>query len=254
MGQQWGVPVLKLSLKDCKAQGNALVGQAQAKLQEALARAEAASPCILFIDEVDKDLDAAAGPSGDSGTSIEMVGALLEWMNDHTTPVFTVLTANNVSKLTRSFPELFAAHRLDEKFFFNLPTPSERRAILNAHLNYYESKLSGEQLDELVNLTQGFISSELELVIRSSALVCLDKGMTEIDFGVLVQTIKDHVPFTASPEAAQTIAELQAWAHEGGVKYGSIPESFTPTTKTKKSTARKAQPLPESSDIQIQLD
>lgn len=253
MGQIWGVPVLKLSLKDCKAQGQALVGQAQAKLQQALARAEAASPCILFIDEVDKDLDAASGPNGDGGTSVEMVGALLEWMNDHTTPVFTVLTANNVSKLQRSFPELFAAHRLDEKFFFNLPTPSERKAILKAHLAYYECDLSDALMDQLVDLTKGFISSELELVIRSSALVCLNMNLTSIDFDVLVTTIKEHTPFTSSPEAVAAINELQQWAMNGGVKLGSNPD--TQPTKPATTKKRKTVTQVEGGDgIQIQLD
>jgi SpoVK/Ycf46/Vps4 family AAA+-type ATPase len=234
------------------------VGQAQAKLQEALSRAEAASPCILFIDEIDKDLDAAAGANGDSGTSIEMVGALLEWMNDHTSPVFTVLTANNIGKLTRSFPELFAAHRLDEKFFFNLPTLSERKAILQAHLKYYETELSDEQLNELTTLTQKFISSELELIIRSSVLMSLNMGLDEIDWDTLVKTIKEHVPFTASPEAAQAIAELQAWAHEGGVKYASAPEtesiSSSGSTQSKKSRSKHHKENPSSIVDGIQLD
>ena len=105
--------------------------------------AEATAPCVLWIDEIDKAFrNVNASTDEDSGASRRVFGALIAWMQEKSSPVFIVATANNVRILPA---ELLRKGRFDEIFFLNLPTESERQEIFKVHL---QSALAG-----CVNLT-----------------------------------------------------------------------------------------------------
>ena len=95
------------------------------RLKEALASADNAAPCVLWIDEIEKGLSGATG-SNDGGTSTRMVGQFLFWLQESMAKVFVVSTANDVSKLP---PELLRRGRCDELFFVDLPGEVERKDI-----------------------------------------------------------------------------------------------------------------------------
>src|SRR5688500_17787417 len=101
-----------------------LVGQTEANVRQALRVADAMSPCVLFVDELEKALaGAASSGSTDSGVSARLFGSLLTWLSDHTSDVFFVGTSNDVSKLP---PEFSRAERFDGIFFLDLPGSEER--------------------------------------------------------------------------------------------------------------------------------
>ena len=85
--------------------------------------AEALSPCVLWVDEIDKAF-AGAQSSGDSGTTSRVLATFITWLAEKTSPVFVVSTANNVELIP---PEILRKGRFDEMFFLNLPTEEERR-------------------------------------------------------------------------------------------------------------------------------
>ena len=122
LGNETGRPTLML---DIGALMGSLVGETERNVRQALRIADAMSPCILFVDELEKGLSGVGG-NGDSGVSTRMFGTLLTWMADHTSDVFVIATANDVSKLP---PELTRAERLDATFFLDLPAKPERQAI-----------------------------------------------------------------------------------------------------------------------------
>ncbi|HAG85592.1 MAG TPA: AAA family ATPase, partial [Cyanobacteria bacterium UBA12227] len=65
-----------------------------------------------WIDEIDKAFgNISAGVDGDSGTSRRVFGSLITWMQEKTSPVFIVATANNVQILPA---ELLRKGRFDE--------------------------------------------------------------------------------------------------------------------------------------------
>ena len=86
------------------------------------------SPCVLWIDEMEKGL--ATGP-GDSGLSRRILGSFLTWMSEKKRSVFVVATANDISALP---PELVRKGRFDEIFFVDLPDAKTRAKILHIHL------------------------------------------------------------------------------------------------------------------------
>jgi hypothetical protein len=120
-------PLLKL---DMGRIFGSLVGQSEANLRHAIKTAEAMSPCILWIDEVEKGIAGATG-ANDSGVSARVLGGLLNWMQEKTSPVFIVATANDV---TRMPPEMLRKGRFDEMFSIDLPTKRERKEILDIHI------------------------------------------------------------------------------------------------------------------------
>ena len=137
LGNETGRPTLMLDIGSLMG---SLVGQSEANVRQALKVADAMSPCVLFIDEVEKGLAGATGPSGDSGVSSRLFGTLLTWLNDHQTDVFVVCTANDISRLPAPFAR---SERFDGVFFVDLPG-SEQRDII---WSIYEREFSLAEQD-----------------------------------------------------------------------------------------------------------
>ena len=118
------MPLLHL---DVGALYNRFFGQTEENLRDALKTAEAMSPCVLWLDEIEKGLSAV---SSNDDVSKRMLGTFLTWMAEKSARVFVVATANDVSALP---PELLRKGRFDEVFFVDLPTEGERQKILDIH-------------------------------------------------------------------------------------------------------------------------
>lgn len=71
---KWKLPLYRLDF--ATVQGS-YVGQTERQLKEAFTMAEAVSPCVLWIDEIEKGLSGATASSGDGGVSTRMVGQFL---------------------------------------------------------------------------------------------------------------------------------------------------------------------------------
>ena len=143
------------------------VGQSEQQLKDALTTAENVSPCILWIDEIEKGLSGATGGAGDGGVSTRMVGQFLFWMQECKKQVFVVATANDVSMLPS---ELLRRGRFDELFFVDLPTADERRDILSLYMRkYLNLEFSGEFADKVVEISDGFTGADLESTVRDLA-------------------------------------------------------------------------------------
>ena len=89
----------------------------------ALRLAEAMSPCILYIDEIEKGFSGSGGRNEDSsGVTKRMFGILLSWMQDCTKPVYIFATANSLSGIPKEF---FRSGRFDSHFALYMPTYAE---------------------------------------------------------------------------------------------------------------------------------
>ena len=126
--KEWGLPMLRMDMD--RLMGG-YVGDSERNLRDALEIAEAMSPCILWIDELDKGFSGANSSSNDSGTFKRMFGRLLTWMQEHTKRVFVFATANDISSLP---PEFFRSGRFDELFSVYMPTREECKDIFKAQM------------------------------------------------------------------------------------------------------------------------
>ena len=108
VASEFGVPLIRL---DFGRVFNSLVGSSEERMRRALRMVESMAPVVLLCDEIDKGLGGINGGGGDAGTSSRVLGSFLTWLQENKTPVFTMVTANNITGLP---PELLRRGRLDE--------------------------------------------------------------------------------------------------------------------------------------------
>ncbi|WP_296246393.1 AAA family ATPase [uncultured Stenotrophomonas sp.] len=161
--KEFNLPLLKLDVGRLMGR---YVGDSEANMRSALATAEDMSPCILWMDELEKAFS-GLGTGQASEVSTRLVGYLLTWMQENTQPVFVVATANDVTKLP---PELLRKGRFDEVFYVDFPNQGERRAILDIHLGMEEDIISGAERDALSKQMRDFSGADIEMAVSEARL------------------------------------------------------------------------------------
>ncbi len=201
----WRRPLVRL---DVGALYDRYVGESEKRLRDALKQAEMMSPCVLWIDEVEKAFAGAAAQSNDGGLSRRMFGALLTWMQEHREPVFLIATANDVTALP---PELLRKGRFDEIFFVDLPEAEARRRIFEIHLAKRKRDPEAFDLSRLVELSDGYTGAEIEQAILS-ALYDAFALHGELTTDGIVSTLRASVPLSVTRR--EQVMELRAWAQD----------------------------------------
>lgn len=216
----WGMPLLRL---DMGALQSKWVGESQANIRKALQVAEAVSPCILWLDEIEKALAGATQGAADGGVSADALGAVLSWMQERTGSVFVVATANDVSSLP---PELLRKGRFDEVWWIDLPTRAERKAILAATLTATRGTWKGDapatDLDAVADATADFTGAELAAIVPDALFVAFADDERQLTTDDLLAAARNVVPLAKT--AAEKITRLREWA-KGRARPASKPEA-----------------------------
>ena len=204
---KWRLPLLRM---DVGALFDKYVGETERHLRQAFETASAMSPCVLWIDEVEKAFaSATAGADGarsDGGLSQRLFGQLLTWMQDRDDPAFLVATANDVSALP---PELMRKGRFDEIFFVDLPGPAARRTILKIHLLKRRRDPKEFGLDALTEAAEGFSGAEIEQAIVAAMYAAFAEKRQLATEDILTE-IGATSPL--SVVMAEKVDALRAWA------------------------------------------
>ncbi len=203
----WGLPLMRLDMG--RVYDGSMVGRSEANLRNALKTAESISPAILFIDEIDKAFAGSTGSAdSDGGTSSRIFGSFLTWMQEKTSPVFVMATANRVERLPGEF---LRKGRFDELFFVDLPNVEERKEIFNIHLSKRRSDITRFDLDQLVSICDGFSGAEIEqgLVAAMYEAFAQDREFTQLD---IIAAIKATLPL--SKTMSEQVTALRDWARE----------------------------------------
>lgn len=161
----FNTPLLKMDMGSMMGK---YVGESEGNLRRAIQIAEAAAPCVLWIDEIEK---AFSGVGGNNDIMTRMFGYFLSWMQDKTSSVYVIATANNADNLP---PELKRKGRFDEIFCVNLPTAEERKAIFEVHLKK-KKKGNLKPSDKLIKDTDGFNGADIEAVVNEA----MEEGFIE---------------------------------------------------------------------------
>jgi hypothetical protein len=196
----FGVPLLRL---DFGVLYNKYYGETERNLRKALETAEVMSPCVLWMDEIEKGL--AVGDD-DDGLARRILGALLTWMSERRKAVFVVATANDITRLP---PEMVRKGRFDEIFFVDLPAAPNRRDILGIHLRKRCLPERQFDLDALTAATDGFSGSEIEQAIVSAMYTAHAQGRT-VSQEDLLGEIRQTRPL--SVVMAEQVAAIRDWA------------------------------------------
>ncbi|MEY3298294.1 MAG: hypothetical protein RLZZ597_1554 [Cyanobacteriota bacterium] len=203
----WGLPLLRLDLG--RVYDGSTVGRSEANLRNALRTAESISPTILFIDEIDKAFAGAGGSSdSDGGTSSRIFGTFLTWMQEKTSPVFVMATANRVERLPSEF---LRKGRFDEIFFVDLPNAEERKDIFQIHLKKRRRDIDRFDLDQLTKVCDGFSGAEIEQGLISAMYEAFAQGreFTQLD---IIAAIRATLPL--SKTMSEQVTALRDWARQ----------------------------------------
>jgi SpoVK/Ycf46/Vps4 family AAA+-type ATPase len=205
IARTWGLPLLRL---DAGRLFDKYVGESEKNLRKAFTTAEAVSPVVLWIDEIEKAFAQGSGDA-DGGLAKRLFGAFLTWLQEKKPGVFVAATANDLSAVP---PELLRKGRFDEIFFVDLPTDEERRTIFALHLERRKQDPSRFDLAALGAASEGFSGAEIEQAIVTALYAMIAEKDEALTTARVLAEIKATVPLSRSRR--EDIESLRAFAAE----------------------------------------
>lgn len=196
----FGVPLVRL---DFGSLYNKYQGETEKNLREALASTELLTPCVLWIDEIEKGL---ASGGDDGGVSRRVLGYLLTWMAERKSKVFVVATANAVHELPA---ELLRKGRFDEIFFVDLPHQDVREQVFALHLKRRKLPIEAFDLPALAAASDGFSGAEIEQSIVSALYDASTSGQP-IAQPALLDALRSTRPLSVLMR--EQVEALRQWA------------------------------------------
>lgn len=189
----FNTPLLKLDMGSMMGK---YVGESEGNLRKAIKIAEAAAPCVLWIDEIEK---AFSGVGGNNDIMDRMFGYFLSWMQEKTSSVYVIATANNADNLPT---ELKRKGRFDEIFCVNLPNKEERKKIFEIHIDKKKKNLDEATLNSVCQITEGFNGADIESVVNEAVEKCfidsLDNKGTAFDERLLNNIARNTISISKS--------------------------------------------------------
>lgn len=170
------------------------VGESEENMRKALKLAEAISPCVLWIDEIEKAFSGIGRGGGGNDITVRLFGQFLTWMQEKENTVFIVATANDISRMP---PEFLRKGRFDELFFVDLPNEEERKQILDIHLKKRKKWNKRINTIALIKETKGFNGADLEAVVKDAIELAFVSGKDCITTDDLLEIVKDTKSITS---------------------------------------------------------
>ncbi len=207
VAQQWGLPLFRF---DVGSIYDKWIGESEKKMKEALQFMDNVSPCVVWVDEIEKALS-VSDTGNDTGKRV--LGQFLFWLQESKSRVFLVATANDISLLPY---ELFRKGRFSQVFFVDLPQADERKSTLEQYAKKaLHITIPPGDMEEMVAASEGFSYSDLEYVIKDVAQLALLEGQGVVTHQLMMETFRQVVPISQSnPEI---IGKIRAWGEKRAV-------------------------------------
>nr|UZC30160.1 subunit 4 of 26S proteasome [Entomoneis sp.] len=217
IANDWQLPLLKL---DVGKLFGGIVGESESRLRQMINVAETISPCILWIDEIDKAFSNTES-RGDSGTSNRVLATFISWLSEKDKPVFVIATANNIDLLPL---EIIRKGRFDEIFFLNLPEKEEREEIFKIHIKEFRPKTwTSFDYSKLAQSSESFSGAEIrQSIIEGMYQAFYEKR--EFTTKDICIALNDLIPL-AHLESDQML-RLQNWASSGRIRSASSKDIY----------------------------
>ena len=231
-----GIPLIRFDVGKVFSQ---TVGSSEANVREVIHLIEAVAPCVVFIDEIEKGLaGVASSNSSDAGTTARVVGTLLSWLNDKTSPAFVVATANNIKQLP---PELSRKGRFDDIFFVSLPERSERKETFAIHLKKRKFDPAKFDLDAFAKLTEEWSNSECEDAIKTALIFAWNENRSDLTNEHILKAISESIPL--SKTSAEEINYLYDWVSWDPEKKDGIRARYASKARKERATQQQSNKL-----------
>lgn len=164
------------------------VGMGAKRVSELFSAAKKNAPAIIFIDEID-----AVGKKREGGRNDEREGTLNQLLTEmdgfeETSGIVVIAATNNIDVMDAA---LLRAGRFDRRIFVELPTASEREAILQKYLRHIPHDLS---VSDVAKMTVGFNGASLAALVNEAALLCMRQKEIQVKQEHFL-AVKDKVMF-----------------------------------------------------------
>ena len=185
----FNVPLLRLDIGRLLGK---YVGESEHNMRVALKTAESISPCILWIDEIEKAFAGINQDGGASDITKRLFGQFLTWLQEKENTVFVVATANDITAFP---PEFLRKGRFDEVFFIDFPNEEEREKIFKIHLEK-RGKLNDKiDIKKLAKETVGYCGADIEEVVKMTVetIFNVEDIENEEDSKLMTQDLLDSI-------------------------------------------------------------
>jgi SpoVK/Ycf46/Vps4 family AAA+-type ATPase len=240
IGKMWDLPLLRLNIGKVMT---GLVGGSEGKMREVIQLVEAMAPCILWIDEVEKELSGTKSSNfSDGGTLSRVFGTLLHAMQDRMEGVTIIATSNDISSLPPEF-----IRRFNDVFFVDLPGPEERWDIFNIHLRKRNRDILSleKHKQTILKASENYTGAEIEKAIKDAIAAAFYNGFKDINHKDILKALKDTKPISkVMKEKINSIREKA----RGHYRYAS--SWAEKNSRSRKVTTKKGKEL----DVNSALD
>lgn len=184
LAKLWGLPLVQLEIGKLMSSG---VGDSEGNLYRALRIIESVSPCIVWIDEAEKSLSGSHSSSrSDAGTTSRVLGILSTWVQETKAPVTLAMTANSLATLPVEM-----VNRMDERFFFDIPSEEDRVDILKIHISNQKGQDPANfPLVELADAASGLVGREIEQAIGQAMTKSFYAKKEGLDSTILAEELR----------------------------------------------------------------
>ncbi|MBR5564688.1 MAG: AAA family ATPase [Roseburia sp.] len=200
IASEWELPLFRF---DIGAIYDKWMGESERKMNAALTFIDNMAPCVVWIDEIEKALS-VSDSSNDTGKRV--LGQFLYWLQESSSRVFLVATANDISALPA---ELFRKGRFSEIFFIDLPNYTERKDSIEQYMyRCLRKRLTELELEVLTKMSEGFSYADIESVIKEAAQYAILHPEEKMNFEDIQRYFSNNIPFASTnPEAVKTLRD-----------------------------------------------
>jgi len=213
----FGIPLVRLDVGRLLGK---YIGESEENMRKALKLSEAISPCVLWIDEIEKAFSGVGSFGGGSDVTTRLFGQFLTWMQEKENTVFIVATANDISKIPAEF---LRKGRFDELFYVDFPNDEERRKIIEIHLKKRHKWNKELDIISLVKLTNGYNGADLEAIVKDAIENCFIEGRERLTTEDLKSAQKNIKSISSTLE--KRIKEIKEAIKDIDLKPASNPEN-----------------------------
>ena len=171
------------------------VGESEKTVRELFRKARMASPCIIFIDEIDSIARSRGHNSMDSGVSERVVDTLLTEM-DGLSDMKNVVVLAATNRPEDIDPAMLRPGRFDKIIEIPMPNAEARLAIFKVHMKRMPLDKDVDML-ELANSTENYTGAEIENIVREAGMNAIRNKRDIVrkeDFTKALHEIRPAVP------------------------------------------------------------
>ena len=164
--------------------GSIYIHGTQGKIKKLFDEAAAKAPTVLCFDELDGMV-----PDRSKVTSEGAAGEVNEFLsqlnNCSDRGIFVIGTTNRPNMID---PAVLRSGRMDHLIYIPMPDAEARKELFRIHL-LGRPQAEDIDLDDLAGLTEGYVASDIELIVNKTALVAAKK-----DVPLSQELLKERIP------------------------------------------------------------